>query len=241
MNPARDTHGKVFLIPTTLGEQDPLQVLPASVKSTVEAVDHYIVENEKTARRFIKSICPDKPQHSLHISVLNKRTEPAEIPAFLDPCSQGISVGVISEAGCPGIADPGADVVALAHEKGIPVVPLTGPSSILLALMASGMNGQSFAFNGYLPIDKAARKQEIKKLEKRSSELQQSQICIETPYRNEQFLADLSTTLKNDTKVCVACDITLSTEFIRTQTAGQWKRNTESLHKRPCIFIFHAR
>lgn len=241
MKQESNTSGKVFLIPTTLGDQDPLQVLPISVKKVIEETDHYIVENEKTARRFIKNICPEKQQSQLHIRLLNKHTAPGDIPTFLSPCTEGINVGVISEAGCPGIADPGADIVFIAHEKGIAVVPMVGPSSIFLALMASGMNGQSFAFNGYLPIDKIKRKQEIKKLEKRSSELQQSQIFIETPYRNEQLLADLSSTLKNDTQVCIACDITLSSEFIRTKTAKQWKRNTESLHKRPCIFIIHAR
>lgn len=241
MKQENNTSGNVFLIPTTLGDQDPLHVLPSSVKKIIEEIDYYIVENEKTARRFIKSICPEKQQSQLHIQLLNKHTDPGDIPVFLSPCTEGINIGVISEAGCPGIADPGADVVAIAHEKGITVVPMVGPSSIFLALMASGMNGQSFAFNGYLPIDKSERKQEIRKLEKRSSELQQSQIFIETPYRNEQLLADLSSTLKHDTQICVACDITLSTEFIRTRTAKAWRKNTESLHKRPCIFIIHAR
>lgn len=217
-----------------------MHVLPISVKEIITKTDHYIVENEKSARRFIKGVCPEKPQSQLQIQVLNKYTPAGDIPSFLSPCLDGLDVGVISEAGCPGIADPGAEIAALAHEKDVSIVPLVGPSSIFLALMASGMNGQSFAFNGYLPIDKTKRRQEIKKLERRSAELFQSQIFIETPYRNDQLLADLSSTLKSDTRICVACDITLPTEFIRTKSAEQWKKNTESLHKRPCIFIIHA-
>lgn len=240
MKPSSDKYGKIYLIPTTLGDTDPMQVLPLPIKTIIGATDHYIVENEKSARRFIKGVYPEKPQNELQIRVLNKYTQAGDIPAFLAPCLEGVNVGVISEAGCPGIADPGAEIARLAHEKGVAVVPLTGPSSVFLALMASGMNGQSFAFNGYLPIDKAKRRQEIKKLERRSAELDQSQIFIETPYRNEQLLADLSSTLKDNTRICVACDITLPTEFIRTKPAGQWKKNTESLHKRPCIFIIHA-
>ena len=146
--------GKVYLIPTTLGDSAPLEVLPISIKRTIENIDRYIVENEKTARRFIKKVSPSKPQPSLQIETLNKYTDPAVIPSYLDPCIQGHNIGVLSEAGCPGIADPGADVVRVAHERRIQVVPLVGPSSILMAMMASGMNGQNFAFNGYLPIDK---------------------------------------------------------------------------------------
>ncbi|MBC9797066.1 SAM-dependent methyltransferase [Sinomicrobium weinanense] len=241
MKTLNNKYGKIYLIPSTLGDTDPMQVLPLSVKAIIGETDHYIVENEKSARRFIKSTCPEKAQNQLQIQVLNKYTPSEAIPGFLSPCLEGLNVGVISEAGCPGIADPGAEIAALAHEKDITTVPLVGPSSIFLALMASGMNGQSFAFNGYLPIDKTKRRQEIKKLEKRSADLDQSQIFIETPYRNDQLLADLSSTLKTNTRVCVACDITLPTEFIHTKPAGQWKKNTESLHKRPCIFIIHAR
>ena len=148
-------------------------------------------------------------------------------------------MGLISEAGCPGVADPGADVVRMAHEKNIKVIPLVGPSSILMAIMSSGMNGQSFAFNGYLPIDKGERKGEIKRLERLSFEQNQSQIFIETPYRNNKMIEDLSTILENDTDICVACDITLSTEFIKTQSANAWKKNKVDLHKRPTIFIIH--
>lgn len=231
--------GKLYLIPTTLGDNEPLEVLPISVKKTIEETNVYIVENEKTARRFIKKINSGKSQSSLKIFILNKYTDPNLIPEFLDPCEKGINVGLLSEAGCPGIADPGAEVVKMAHQNNIKVVPLVGPSSILMALMSSGMNGQSFAFNGYLPIDKDQRKKEIKRLERISFEHNQSQIFIETPYRNNKLLEDLCNTLEPNTSICVACDITLPTEFIKTQTVNSWKKNIVDLHKRPTIFIIH--
>ena len=156
--------GKLYMIPTTLGENEPLEVLPISIKRIIEEIDHYIVENEKTARRFIKKISPRKSQPNLNIALLNKFTDPKVLPSFLDPCFEGEDVGVLSEAGCPGIADPGAEIVRIAHQKGISVVPLVGPSSIILALMASGLNGQNFAFNGYLPIENSERKKAIKKI-----------------------------------------------------------------------------
>jgi len=221
--------GKLYLIPVTLGDTAPLEVLPISIKKAVEHIDHYIVENEKSARRFIKKISPGKSQSSLHISVLNKFTEAQEIPSFLTPSSQGHDIGIISEAGCPGIADPGADVVRIAHEK--------GTSSITLALMASGMNGQNFAFNGYLPIDTAEKKTAIKRLEKISRDSGQAQLFIETPYRNDKLLTDLVKILHPNTRICVACDITLPTEYILTQTAADWKKTRVELHKRPAIFI----
>ncbi|MDF4222053.1 MULTISPECIES: SAM-dependent methyltransferase [Maribacter] len=232
--------GKIYLIPTTLGDMPPLEVLPISIKQTIEKLDHYVVENEKTARRFIKKISPRKSQPSLKLFVLNKFTEAAEIPNFLNPCLEGLDVGILSEAGCPGIADPGAAVVKIAHDKNIQVVPLVGPSSILLALMASGMNGQNFAFNGYLPIDSADRKKYIKNLERRSKDENQSQVFIETPYRNNKMLEELIKTLAPSTRVCVAADITLPTEYIKTKTAINWKRENVDLHKRPAIFIIQA-
>ncbi len=231
--------GKLYLIPTTLGETNPLEVLPLSVKKIVEQINYFIVENEKSARGFIKSIHPKKSQEKLNLFLLNKFTDIEDLPSYLEPCYDGNDIGILSEAGCPGIADPGADVVRLAHEKNIQVIPLVGPSSILLAMMASGMNGQSFTFNGYLPIDKDARKKEIKRLEKLSLENNQSQLFIETPYRNDAFLEDLFTTLSPNTRICVACDITLKSEFICTKTAQEWKKNKVSLHKRPTLFIFH--
>lgn len=231
--------GKLYLIPTTLGDNNPLDVLPITVKHIIDAIDTYIVENDKTARRFIKRISPEKSQPSLNMFHLNKFTDEADLPTFLNPCLHGADVGLLSEAGCPGVADPGADIVKLAHQKNIKVVPLVGPSSILMAIMSSGMNGQSFTFNGYLPIDKGERKQEIKRLERLSFEQNQSQIFIETPYRNNKMIEDLSNILENNTDVCVACDITLDTEFIKTQSANAWKKNKIDLHKRPTIFIIH--
>lgn len=229
--------GKLYLIPTTLGENEPLEVMPYSVRTMVERIDHYIVENEKSARRFIKKITPKKPQPSLVIMKLDKYADELETRTYLDACEQGISVGLLSEAGVPAVADPGAMIVKLAHEKGIQVVPLVGPSSILLALMASGMNGQNFAFNGYLPIDKAERKKAIKELERLSKEKDQSQIFIETPYRNEKMFNDLKATLASQTRLCIAVDITLPEEYIKTYTIAEWKQQQPDLHKRPAIFI----
>ena len=158
---------------------------------------------------------------------------------MIQPLLEGKNIGLMSEAGCPGVADPGAVIVKLAHEKGIQVVPLVGPSSILLAVMASGMNGQSFAFNGYLPIDAQEKKSAIKQFEKLSQEKNQSQLFIETPYRNNKLIEDLIQTLHPNTQLCIACDITLPTEFIKTKSINDWKKNKVDLHKRPCIFIIH--
>ena len=229
--------GKLYLIPTTLGENEPLEVMPYSVKSIVELLDHYIVENEKSARRFIKKITPKKIQSSLIMMKLDKYAKEIETRTYLDLCEQGVSIGLLSEAGVPAVADPGASMVKLAHEKGIQVVPLVGPSSILMALMASGLNGQNFAFNGYLPIDNSERKKEIKALEKLSKEKNQSQIFIETPYRNEKMFTDLKSVLSPGTLLCIAIDISLPKEFIKTYTIAHWKRQSPDLHKRPAIFI----
>ena len=231
--------GKIYLIPTTLGDCDPLDVLPQTIKRAVELIDDYIVENEKTARKFIKSIVPEKEQSSLKLSALNKHTEVSEHNQMIQPCLNGINVGIMSEAGCPGVADPGAAIVKIAHEKGIQVVPLVGPSSILLAIMASGMNGQSFTFNGYLPIDSAEKKSTLKSLEKLSHDKNQSQIFIETPYRNNKLLEDILQSLQPSTHLCIATDITLPTEFIKTARVQDWKKIMVDLHKRPTIFIIH--
>ena len=229
--------GKLYLLPTTLGENDPLEVLPASVQRQVERLETFIVENEKTARRAIKRLVPTKSQPSLRLFALNKHTDPADIPAFLSPCKEGKDIGLLSEAGCPGVADPGAEIVKMAHNEGIQVVPMVGPSSILLAMMASGMNGQSFTFNGYLPIDKAQRKSELKFLEKLSYEKQQAQLFIETPYRNNKLFEDLVQILHPSTRLCIACDLTLASEFVITKPASEWSKTKADLHKRPAIFI----
>lgn len=231
--------GKLYLIPTSLGDSAPLETIPISIKKIIESVDVYIVENEKLARKFIKTVSSGKSQSSLTLFSLNKFTNPMEIPLYLEECCKGNNIGLLSDAGCPGVADPGAEVVKIAHEKNIKTIPLVGPSSILLAMMSSGMNGQNFAFNGYLPIEKVERKSKMKQLEKRSFDENQSQLFIETPYRNNSVLEDLYKTLSSDTKICVACDLTLPTEYIRTQTAKQWKHSKLDFHKRPAIFIIH--
>lgn len=162
-----------------------------------------------------------------------------ELNSFLDPIYEGYNIGLISDAGCPGVADPGSDIIKIAHQSNIKVVPLVGPSSILLAIMSSGLNGQNFAFNGYLPIDRADKKNKIKELEKTSQQKNQSQIFIETPYRNNKMLEDLTKTLSGDTKLCIACDITLSTEYIKTLSVNEWKKNKINIDKKPAIFIIH--
>ena len=231
--------GKLYLIPTTLGEMNPEDVLPITIKRTLDFIDDYIVENEKVARKFIKSVHPEKVQASIRISTLNKHTEKLEFNSMIQPCLEGKNVGLMSDAGCPGVADPRAVMVKIAHEKGIQVIPLVGPSSILLAMMASGMNGQSFAFNGYLPIDKGEKKIALKNFEKLSNDKDQSQIFIETPFRNNKFLEDLLNALQPNTHLCIATDITLPTEFIKTHRVADWKKIKVDLHNRPTIFIIH--
>lgn len=233
------TLGKLYLIPTTMGDCDPMDVLPQTIKRSIDLIDYYIVENEKTARKSIKEVNTDKNQSELKLFVLNKHTESKEHLEFIKPLLNGINMGLMSEAGCPGVADPGAVIVKLAHERGIQVIPLVGPSSILLAMMASGMNGQSFTFHGYLPIEKDEKKVSFKTLERLSFEKNQSQIFIETPYRNNKLLEDLLSTLHPETHLCIATDITLPTEFIKTKKIAAWKKQTIDLHKRPTIFIIH--
>lgn len=234
-----NTKGFLYLIPTTLGDCEPLEVLPYSVKKAIEDLDIFIVENEKTARRFIKNIAPRKSQPSLKILSIDKYADSLEVQSYLDDCDNGLSIGLLSEAGVPAIADPGAEIVKLAHKKNIRVIPLVGPSSIVLAMMASGFNGQNFAFNGYLPIDAQERKKAIKNLEKLSKEKNQSQIFIETPYRNDKLFADLKSTLTPSAQLCIACDITLAAEYIKTLSILEWKNENLELHKRPAIFIIH--
>lgn len=229
--------GTLHLIPTPLGKNAPLEVLPLTIKKAVEELDHFIVENEKNARAFIKNLAPQKNQESITLYLLNKYTNQLELESFLDPAKEGISMGLLSDAGCPSIADPGAVIVKQAHQLGIPVKPLVGPSSLLLALMASGMNGQNFAFNGYLPIDKTQRIRAIKQFEKKTLKEKQAQLFIETPYRNTKLFDDFLKHLAPQTLLCVACDLTLETSFIKTYPIALWKKNKPDLHKRPTLFI----
>src|SRR6187551_3012930 len=231
--------GKLYLIPTTMGDCDPMDVLPQTIKRCIDLIDDYIVENDKTARKSIKLVSPEKKQSELKLFILNKHTETKEHQDFIKPLLEGKNVGLMSEAGCPGVADPGAVIVKLAHDKGIQVIPLVGPSSILLAMMASGMNGQSFTFHGYLPIEKAEKKTALKALEKLSLDKNQSQIFIETPYRNNKMLEDILQAINPETHLCIATDITLPTEYIKTKRAIAWKKETIDLKNRPTIFIIH--
>lgn len=234
------TKGRLFLIPNVLGDTAPLEVVPMSVKKTIEGLRYFVFEKEKAGRAFVKRISPTVPQNTIGVFLLNKFTNLEELHHMLTPLQQGNDVGLITDAGCPGVADPGADLVALAHKNNIRVTPLVGPSSILLAVMASGLNGQSFAFNGYLPIDKVERKKAIKQSEKKSKELQQTQVFIETPYRNNALLEDLCKSLHPETKLSVACDITLPTESIKTKAAVDWKNSKEDFLRRPAVFSFLA-
>jgi len=229
----------LFLIPCSLGETSFDRILPAHNTEIVSALKHFIVEDIRSARRFLKKANPAIVIDDLTFYVLNQHTSAAEISTFIQPMKLGNDIGVISEAGCPAIADPGADVVAIAQSQGFKVVPLVGPSSILLALMASGFNGQSFAFVGYLPVQPADRVKALKKLESRIYSENQSQLFIETPYRNMKMVEEILSTCQPTTKLCIAADITLETEFIVTKTVKAWKGNVPDLSKRPTLFILY--
>ena len=229
--------GNLYLIPTTLGESETTRVIPSDVAAIVKKIKYFIVENLRTARRYLRKLDPQLNIDELQFFELNQHTESHLMEEFLKPVIEGFDVGIISEAGCPGVADPGAEVVKLAHLKHIRVIPLVGPSSILLSLMASGMNGQNFAFIGYIPVKPIERVKAIRDIEKRSGMEKQTQIFIETPYRNMTLMNDLITSLGDQTRLCVASDITLDTEFIKTQTIAQWKKSIPDLNKRPTIFL----
>jgi 16S rRNA (cytidine1402-2'-O)-methyltransferase len=232
---------KLYLIPCPIGENAPIEMLPISIKTTITNTNFFIVEHEKEARRFIKKVCPDKIQSKLKLFPLNKYTSVTEMVNYLDPCKFGENMGLISDAGCPAIADPGAIIVEKAHQLGIKVKPLVGPSAILMAMMSSGMNGQNFAFNGYVPINKNDRKKNIKDLESRSQKQNQSQIFIEAPYRNEKLFMDLIDWLSPETMLCIAYGITESDEYIKTYTISDWKKKRLKFHKKPAIFILHKK
>ncbi|ADQ84628.1 SAM-dependent methyltransferase [Methylovorus sp. MP688] len=233
--------GTLYLLPVTLGDDRLDNALPAEVLKLARTLDTFVVENEKTARRFLSLIKTDKPVRELTLLPLNEHTEEKALPELLKPLLQGRNVGIMSEAGCPGIADPGARLVELAHRKSIKVVPLVGPSSILLSLMASGLDGQRFSFHGYLPSDKAARIQRLKELERESQKWQQTQLFIETPYRNQHMLEDILAQCQGTTRLCVATNISLSTERIVTKTISEWKRHElPDIHRQPTVFLLLA-
>lgn len=222
-----------------MGDVSPLEVLPEANTDHINSCDVFIVENLRSARRFLKKAGLQKEIDDLHFFEINKRTRAEEIPSFLAAAVEGKNIGILSEAGCPGVADPGAEVVKWAHKKNLDVIPLVGPSSILLALMASGMNGQNFAFAGYLPKEKNERRRKIKQLEQLSKTNKQTQIFIETPFRNNHLLEDLSSFCDSHTQIVVACDLTLPSQYIKRKAAKDWKKEKVDLHKRPCIFLLH--
>ena len=242
-------NGTLYLIPNSLGPGALDEVLPASVRQTTAQLDYFIAENAKTARAFLKLVSTThplgKPLQEIEIRELNINTAASELPALLAPLLAGRNAGLVSEAGVPAVADPGADLVRLAHQKNIPVKPLVGPSSILLALMASGLNGQSFAFQGYLPTDSGQRANRLRQLEQRSRQEKQTQIFIETPYRNEAMLEAIANHCTSSTLLTVATDLTLETETVRTQTVQIWKNEITAgrfpdFKKKPTVFLLLA-
>ena len=230
--------GTLYLIPVTLGDDNLAKALPPEVVSIVQGLNIFVVENEKTARRFLGAIKTLKPVRELSLLTLNEHTTEKELSALLAPLLAGQDVGLMSEAGCPGIADPGAQLAALAHRKDIRVAPLVGPSSILLALMASGFNGQRFTFLGYLPIEKARRVQKLKEIEQVSRKNHETQIFIETPYRNQHLLEDILANCQPATSLCVACNLGLVNELIVSKAVAEWKKSAlPDLHKQPSVFL----
>jgi 16S rRNA (cytidine1402-2'-O)-methyltransferase len=223
-----------------LGDTAYDRVLPAYNREVVLSLRHFVVENVRTARRFLKKMEPSIVIDELSFTELNEHTPPEAIAGLLAPMDAGESMGLMSEAGCPAIADPGADVVALAQRRGYRVAPFVGPSSIFLALMASGFNGQGFAFKGYLPVEAAKRAETLKSLESRAYLADETQIFIETPYRNDKMMDDIIRVCRSETLLCIACDITCKTEFIRTKTVGEWAKQRPSLNKRPAIFLIYV-
>lgn len=229
-------NGKLYLIPSEMGEQTYEALFPEMNRTIISAVDWYIVENIRTVRRFIKKVCPDKDIENTHFFEINKHAPDEQVDEMMRPLLEGHDMGIVSEAGMPCIADPGNLVVAKAHQKGIRVIPLVGPNSIIMALIASGFNGQNFAFHGYVPI-KDERKKKILQMESVALSTGQTQIFMETPYRNQQLFTELTTLLRPTTKLCIATDITLPTEDIKTRTMAEWKKHSPEIQKRPSIFL----
>ncbi|MFW6104146.1 MAG: SAM-dependent methyltransferase [Bacteroidota bacterium] len=232
--------GKLYLIPTTLGDDGVDAVIPVEVKNIISRLDIFIVENIRSARRYIRKVDADKSIDGLTFFVLNKHTDKGQIPEFLAPLKKGRDVGLITEAGVPGIADPGEDIVRMAHNQEIKVIPLVGPSSVTLALMGSGLNGQHFTFNGYLPIQSNERIKKLKMLEKSSLQENQTQIFMETPYRNNQLLKAILEHCRDRTLLCIASNITLENENIQTKTIKEWRKAVPDLNKQPAIFLLHS-
>lgn len=233
-------YGKLYLIPTPLGDGTPADVLPAPVFEILPTIRRFVVEEVRTARRFLSSAGLKGHIGDLEFFELNEHTAPAQVEGYLKLFADGSPVGLLSEAGLPAVADPGALLVALCHRHGIEVVPLVGPSSLMMALMASGLNGQSFAFVGYIPAKTEERRAALKALERRSSAARQTQILIETPYRNDSLLTDMLQCLSGTVRLCIAANITCPDQYIRTQTVAQWKASPITIGKRPCVFLLLA-
>lgn len=231
--------GKLYIIPSVIAD-DTSEVIPQQVRDVLLNTNYFLAENIRTARRYISSLKLGITIEELHFEILDKKTNPEQLNNLLKPLLNGQNVGILSESGCPGIADPGALAVAYAQQKDIEVIPLVGPSSILLSLMASGFNGQKFCFHGYLPIDQGKLENEIKKLDSESRKFNQTQIFIETPYRNNQLLKALIQSCSSSTLLCVAKDITSANSFIKTKRIADWKKMKIDLHKIPTVFLLYA-
>jgi 16S rRNA (cytidine1402-2'-O)-methyltransferase len=229
----------LYLIPCTLGDTAPSQVLPSYNNEIILSLKYFIVENVRSARRFLKKTLPQIDIDSLTFTEFDEHSKIVDAPKFLEPLRKGFSMGIISEAGCPAIADPGADIVAVAQQEGFSVVPLVGPSSIILSLMASGFNGQKFAFHGYLPIGEPARTNAFHKLESRIYADDETQIFIETPYRNNRIVEEILHCCRATTRLCIASNISCADEFIRTQTIKEWGKKVPDLNKKPTIFLLY--
>ncbi len=229
----------LYLLPVTLGDTPLDKVLPSYNLEVIAHIRHFIVEDVRSARRFLKKVNKEFDIDSMTFYPLNKHTSPADISSYLKPLQEGNPMGVISEAGCPAVADPGADVVAIAQQKNLKVVPLVGPSSIILSVMASGFNGQSFSFNGYLPIEAGERAKKLKQLEQRVYTEQQTQLFIETPYRNNRLMEDILHHCRPQTKLCIAANITCEDQYIKTQSVKNWQGHLPDLSKTPCIFLLY--
>ena len=235
------THGYLYLIPVPIDQNNRESVLLEKHRKIVEHLDYFIVENEKTARFYLGALNLHKPINQLHFEVLTQTTPPEDITHYLTPLLEGFDVGLLSESGCPGVADPGSKMVALAHQMDIKVIPMTGPSSIILALMASGLNGQQFKFHGYLPSEKEDRIKKIITIENESNKYHETQIFIETPYRNQHIFNDMIDKLQDKTKLCIALDMTSENEFILTKSIKDWKRETApDLKNKPCVFLLQG-
>jgi len=232
--------GKLFLIPTVISVGTERKVIAPIILESLKTINYFLVEEVRTARRYLSSLKIYESIEDLQFQVLNKDTKEEALEKFFEPVLSGHNLGILSESGCPGVADPGAIAVNYAHRKKIKVIPIVGPSSLLLALMASGLNGQQFAFHGYLPIDAKEAVRKIKELEKESELKNQTQIFIETPYRNNQIVKHLTGSLKGDTQLCIAVDLTGENEFVETKLASAWKKNMPLLPKEPAVFLFLA-